>query len=123
MAVENIIKSRENQLNEDFEEIYSALNRSFSIISNLKKFSEGHMKLEPVNLKDMVQGTLQLMKTALYQIQVHNDVSNRIQVMCPRGLVQQVLFNLIYNSCQAMKFKGNLKFNAYVQTHGVKLFY
>ena len=118
MAVENIIKEEPC---EDFDEIYSALNRCFSIISNLQKFTEGCMDLEPSNLKEMIQSTLQLMKTATRQVQVQLDIDDKIEVICPRGLVQQVLFNLVHNSCQAMEFKGNLKFEACVQEDEVEL--
>lgn len=93
---------------EDFTEIYSGLNRCFLIIKNLKEFSESKIETTSVNLNALVQDTLILMKSITRNIQFRLDSELMQNVECSKGLAQQVLFNLIHNSCQAMDFKGRI---------------
>lgn len=91
---------------DDIEEIYSGLNRCFSIIRNLKEFSESKIEVAEVELEALVESTLILMKSVTRNIQFVLDDGLDLKVFCSKGLTQQVLFNLIHNSCQAMEFDG-----------------
>lgn len=94
---------------EDIQEIYDGLNRCFSIIRNLKEFSESQMNITDVRLSELVTSTLVLMKSVTRSIRFDFNESLESYVWCSKGLTQQVLFNLIHNSCQAMDFAGEIQ--------------
>ncbi|MCO5114140.1 MAG: HAMP domain-containing histidine kinase [Bdellovibrionaceae bacterium] len=93
---------------DDLEEIYSGLNRCFSIIRNLKEFSESKIEVNEVSVTSLVESTLILMKSVTRNIRFVLDEGMERMVFCSKGLTQQVLFNLIHNSCQAMDYKGGI---------------
>jgi two-component system, NtrC family, sensor kinase len=102
----------ESALREDLTEIQSGLFRCFEIINNLKEFSASEVKLLTTDLSSFVSKTLTLMKSVTRDIRFELvDLENK-KITCPIGLVQQVLFNLIYNSCQAMNFSGKIQISA-----------
>jgi two-component system, NtrC family, sensor kinase len=102
----------ESALREDLTEIQSGLFRCFEIINNLKEFSASEVKLLTTDLSSFVSKTLTLMKSVTRDIRFELvDLENK-KITCPIGLVQQVLFNLIYNSCQAMSFSGKIQISA-----------
>ncbi len=99
-------------LNEDLVEIQSGLLRCFDIINNLKDFSGAEVNLTSTDLSSFVSKTLTLMKSVTKDIRFELVNLENKTITCPTGLVQQVLFNIIYNSCQAMCFSGSIKISA-----------
>lgn len=99
-------------LKEDLFEIQSGLLRCFEIINNLKEFSASEVNLSTTDLHSFVLKTLTLMKSVTRDIRFELVDLKDKKITCPTGLVQQVLFNLIYNSCQAMNFSGPITISA-----------
>ncbi len=99
------------KLVEDLQEIDKAALRCQNIISDLLQFSSADEKAEakPVGLNEIVMKTLPLLKTAL---RYHNTKTilyqKNILVRIKPHLLQQVIFNLINNACQAMKEPGTV---------------
>lgn len=95
----------------DLSEIEKAAQRSQAIITNLLQFANANDggKVEVVDLNSVVQKTLPLLKTAL---SAHNltveAAPGAAEVKADPHLIQQVLFNLLKNACQAMKSRGDI---------------
>lgn len=90
----------------DLNEILKATIRCQKIIKNFIDFS--HKKepsLERVQFSEVLQNTLVLLKTALRSHRLFIDLKND-EIMANSHDLQQVLFNLIKNSCQAMQEAG-----------------
>jgi C4-dicarboxylate-specific signal transduction histidine kinase len=93
----------------DLQEILKATDRCQKIIRNFIDFSQKKEPiLEKVIFADVLQNTLILLKTALRQHRLFIDVKPVVVVANSHDL-QQVLFNLIKNSCQAMLQPGVVK--------------
>lgn len=107
-SIEFLLASKPKALEEDLIEIQNGVLRCFEIINNLKEFSESEITLSKVKLSYIVNRTLVLMKSVTRDIEVQTEALHEARVNCPVGLVQQVLFNMFYNSCQAMNFKGRI---------------
>lgn len=93
----------------DLSEILKATLRSQKIIQNFIDFS--HKKetvLEKVNFLEVLQNTLTLLKSALRSHRIFIDVKP-VYVLAHSHDLQQVLFNLIKNACQAMESSGTIK--------------
>lgn len=92
-----------NTAKTDLNEILKAAVRCQKIIKNFIDFSQ---KKEPVleksNFAEIVQNTVILLKTALRNHRLYVDLKNN-EVIANAHDLQQVLFNLIKNSCQAMQ--------------------
>lgn len=99
-------------LEDDLFEIQNGLVRCFEIINNLKDFSASEVNLSTTDLNSFVSKTLMLMKSVTRDIRFELVNLDDKKITCPTGLVQQVLFNLIYNSCQAMNFSGPIVISA-----------
>lgn len=95
----------------DLIEIEKATARSQKIIKNLLDFSKGeNQPLEFVNVDEVVERTLPMLKSALRNHRLEVDLNNGTEnVWVEPHLLQQVVFNLINNACQAMKDPGSLK--------------
>jgi len=95
----------------DLGEVESAAQRSQSIISNLLQFAEGGGEhVEALDLNAAVKKTLPLLKTAMANLS--SDVMlfpTPALVRADSQLIQQVIFNLIKNACQAMPTGGQLE--------------
>lgn len=106
---EKAIATLPNTAKSDLNEILKAAVRCQKIIKNFIEFSQ---KKEPVleNLmfSEVLQNTLILLKTALRNHRLFIDLKNE-QIKANAHDLQQVLFNLIKNSCQAMQVKGSVK--------------
>jgi two-component system NtrC family sensor kinase len=103
--------SDEGTLKEDIGEIERAATRSQKIIENLLDFSKGdtEQKQSLVSLNEIVQRTLPMLKTAMREhrseiILAETDAKVRVEP----HLMQQVVFNLVNNACQAMKDQGSI---------------
>lgn len=103
-------------LHSDLIEIEKASLRSQRIIKNLLEFS--HSESQPqslVTVDEIVEKTLPLLKTALrshrFQLKLQ---SKEALVEVEPHLLQQVVFNLVNNACQAMKEPGTLSISTQV---------
>ena len=93
----------------DLQEILKATDRCQKIIRNFIDFSQKKEPiLEKIIFADVLQNTLILLKSALRQHRLFIDIKPVVVVANSHDL-QQVLFNLIKNSCQAMLQPGVVK--------------
>jgi two-component system, NtrC family, sensor kinase len=93
----------------DLNEILKAAVRCQKIIKNFIDFSQKKEPLlEPIAFSEVLQNTLVLLKTALRSHRLFIDLKND-NIMANAHDLQQVLFNLIKNSCQEMTETGSIK--------------
>lgn len=112
-----ISETNEPTLKADLLEIEKASMRSQKIIKNLLDFSKGESQLvEAVSIDEVVEKTLPMLKSAMrnHRNMVELNTSNHF-VMVEPHLLQQVVFNLINNACQAMKEPGQLSVISFVK--------
>lgn len=100
----------QKQLHSDLVEIEKAAARSQKIIKNLLDFSQGDVGvLEVTGVDEMVEKTMPMLKTALRMHRIQLDLASpNVFVQVEPHLIQQVVFNLVNNACQAMKEVGEL---------------
>jgi two-component system NtrC family sensor kinase len=99
------------QLKEDITEVEKAAERSQKIIENLLDFSKGESEQKQVvmPLNEIVRRTLPMLKTAMREHRSELHLSEEeAQVKVEPHLMQQVVFNLVNNACQAMKETGTI---------------
>lgn len=104
------------QLRDDISEVEKAAGRSQKIIENLLDFSrsENEQKQEVIALNEIIRRTLPMLKTALREHRSEILLSeNEGRVRVEPHLMQQVVFNLVNNACQAMPDPGTIT----VSTH------
>ncbi len=107
----------------DLQEIEQAALRSEQIIKNLLDFSSLHeSKKEIVSLREVVQKTLPFLKTTMryHRSVIELDEGNDLIEVEPQ-LLQQVIFNLVNNACQAMGDTGELTLTSQVTESAVEL--
>lgn len=93
----------------DLTEIMKAAVRCQKIIKNFIDFSQKkEPTLEKVRFSEVVDNTVILLKTALRSHRLFIDLKDDL-VLANSHDLQQVLFNLIKNSCQAMQSNGSIK--------------
>lgn len=102
----------DHQIRGDLQEVEAAALRCQKIIKNLLDFSRGagEQELTKIELNEVVQRTLPLLKTLVGMHELELDLTedaNTINV--EPQLFQQVVFNLIKNACQAMVSGGRLE--------------
>lgn len=106
---DNSMQNLPNTAQADLNEILKATVRCQKIIKNFIDFSQ---KKEPVlektTFNEVLQNTVILLKTALRNHRLFVDLKDDL-ILANTHDLQQVLFNLIKNSCQAMKAAGTLK--------------
>ncbi|MBC7464387.1 MAG: HAMP domain-containing histidine kinase [Bdellovibrio sp.] len=96
-------------LKSDFNEILKATERCEKIIKNLLQFSQQEEGvLAPVSFNEVLESTLTLLKTALRPHRMFIDLKKDMIAADPTAL-QQVLFNILKNACQAMDKPGSIK--------------
>jgi two-component system NtrC family sensor kinase len=96
-------------LRSDLSEILKASVRSQNIIRNFINFShKSEPKLEKIVFAEVLQNALTLLKSVLRPHRLFVDVKPT-QILANSHDLQQVLFNLIKNACQAMPNSGSLK--------------
>ncbi|WP_413569447.1 ATP-binding protein [Bdellovibrio sp. HCB117] len=102
---------KEGNLHADLVEIEKATARSQRIIKNLLDFSKGEdQPSEYISVDEIIERTLPMLKSALRTHRLEVDLQTLGQtVFVEPHLLQQVVFNLINNACQAMKDPGRLK--------------
>lgn len=100
----------EPQLKADFLEIEKAAARSEKVIRHLLEFADLEGKHEEwIELEEVVHRTLPLMKmtTRNHRMNLNlNAPARKVHVQV--HLLQQVIFNLVTNACQAMNKSGTL---------------
>ncbi len=101
---------KKSHLYSDLLEIEKAAARSQRIIKNLLDFSKGEdQPAEYISVDEIVERTLPMVKSALrtHRLEVNLTTLDKTVFVEPH-LVQQVVFNLINNACQAMRDPGRL---------------
>jgi nitrogen-specific signal transduction histidine kinase len=100
----------EQPLYADLVEIEKATARSQKIIQNLQEFSaHKSTQVELFNLDEVVERTMPMLKTLFrnHRLEVNLETPD-VKIKGEPSLIQQVIFNLINNACQAMKKPGTL---------------
>lgn len=106
----------ESQVHQDLNEVEKASARCQGIINNLLDFSKGGIenKVQVMDLNEIARKTLPFLKSATGKFRSDIQLSDEeLPVKVEPHLMQQVIFNLVNNACQAMKDKGEIT----VHTH------
>ncbi len=113
----------ESSIRADLMEVQGASERCEQIIKNLLEFSSGKANdLVQTSLRDVVTKTLPLLKTALYSFNSSIELAETDdRVFVDPQLLQQVIFNLVNNACQAMGSKGAIYIVSEVDGDQVRL--
>ena len=97
-----------NLLN-DLNEIFKATVRSEMIIKDLVDFSSSSAKeMQQIDFSNVLKKTMTLLKSVLRSNRVFIDVKSHF-VQAQPVYLQQVIFNLIKNACEAMGTNGSIK--------------
>ncbi|MCO5141883.1 MAG: HAMP domain-containing histidine kinase [Oligoflexia bacterium] len=98
-----------NQL-EDIQEIRSAAWRSKKIIDDLLGFTQDtDTSLKNIDVIDVIRSTVVFTKSASKGVEIIiTSEPEKIFALASIGILQQVLFNLITNACQAMNSQGKI---------------
>jgi two-component system, NtrC family, sensor kinase len=107
----------------DLTEVRNAGDRCEQIIKNLLEFSSNESKdLILTSMKDVLNKTLPFLKTALHYFNTQIVLSEGPDaIFVDPQLLQQVIFNLINNACQAMDNSGSIFIQSEVTEETVML--
>jgi signal transduction histidine kinase len=106
----------DSQMHKDLDEVERASARCQGIINNLLEFSNGGLehKIQVIDLNEVVRRTLPFLKSAIGRFNHDIDLAaEALSVKVESHLMQQVIFNLVNNACQAMPEKGQLTVRTY----------
>lgn len=93
----------------DFNEVLKGINRCKNIISDLLEFSsDKDPALTMGTIDDVIKKTMPLLKSLTRNVNIFIDVKS-VPVKLNPGHLQQIIFNLVKNSCQAIATKGSVK--------------
>lgn len=114
---------KESSVHADLKEVQGASERCEQIIKNLLDFSTGKSNdMVLCSLQDVVKKTLPLLKTALHYFNSNVELaSGKDTVLVDSQLLQQVIFNLVNNACQAMGNSGTIYIISEIQGAVVRL--
>jgi signal transduction histidine kinase/FixJ family two-component response regulator len=105
-------QNKYDQVRQDLQEVEQAAERSQKIIENLLDFSKGGSdeRQIKVSLNEIFARTLPMLKTAMrdHRTEIYLSEESTL-VKAEPHLLQQVVFNLINNACQAMAGPGTIK--------------
>ena len=114
----------DNPLKNDLKEVESAAARSQKIIENLLEFSKGgglEEREQKIPLNEVVERTLPMLKTAMRDHRSEINLTDELTlVKAEPNLLQQVVFNLVNNACQAMTEAGTVSIETEVLTTATK---
>lgn len=99
-------------LKNDLAEIEKATERSHKTVKNLLEFSRptSLQDKEIVSINEVINRTLPMLKTALRDHRSDVDLANDdLNVRVNLQLLQQVVFNIVLNACQAMSGPGEIR--------------
>ncbi len=100
------------QLRDDLVEVERASERSQKIIENLLQFASGATQSRKVlvSLNEIIRKTLPMLKTSFreHHTEIVFEPTEALVLVEPQ-LIQQVVFNLVNNACQAMVNQGTLR--------------
>ncbi len=106
------------QVREDLVEVEKASERSQKIIENLLQFAAGatESRRVTISLNEIIRKTLPMLKTSFreHRTEIIFEVSEACVSVEPQ-LVQQVVFNLVNNACQAMVNQGTLRIESKIE--------
>lgn len=109
LADQSMMDSLPQTAASDLSEILKATVRCQKIIKNFIDFSQNKEPvLEATNFNEVLQNTLVLLKSALRNHRLFVDIKDQ-NILANSHDLQQVLFNIIKNACQAMKSAGSIK--------------
>ena len=96
-------ESLDEETKKDMKDITAAVLRSQDIISNLLDFSRAESPLYICDLNQSLKKTLPFLKSIIRVCDFQVDFcKNPVLVRVQEGLLQQVIFNLVKNACQAV---------------------
>jgi len=99
----------ETTVKNDFTEVLKGIDRCKNIIADLLEFSSDQSPILTTGTVDeVIKKTMPLLKSITRTFNVFIDVKN-VSVRMNAGHLQQIIFNLVKNSCQAMPAKGSIK--------------
>lgn len=99
----------ETTVKNDFTEVLKGIDRCKNIITDLLEFSSDQSPALTIGTVDeVVKKTMPLLKSITRTFNVFIDVKS-VPVRMNAGHLQQIIFNLVKNSCQAMPAKGSIK--------------
>lgn len=107
-----IIDLTNPEVQEDMRIAKEEMNRVQAIINNLLEFSHGsRAELEPVDINDLLQRTLQLLNRALQNsdVRVTTDFGDLPFCLANSNALRQIFLNLITNAVHAMPDGGELR--------------
>jgi len=101
---------KDSNIHNDLREIEKAAARSQQIIRNLREFSQGvTQEVRLMSLDDIIQKTIPMLKTVMRIHRQDFDLQAKEHLIeVEPQMIQQVVFNLVNNACQAMKDPGIL---------------
>lgn len=100
-----------SQIHQDLVEVENASARCQGIINNLLEFSNGGLerKVQVMDLNEIARKTLPFLKSATGRFRSEIQLADsELPVKVEPHLMQQVIFNLVNNACQAMQDKGEI---------------
>lgn len=99
----------ETTVKNDFTEVLKGIDRCKNIITDLLEFSSDQSPILTIGtVGEVINKTMPLLKSITRTFNVFIDVKN-VPVRMNAGHLQQIIFNLVKNSCQAMPAKGSIK--------------
>ncbi len=98
------------EVKKDMKDIIMVVNRSQKIIAQLLAFSRPESQLYKCNLNTVLKDTIPFLKSITYLVdfKVHT-ASDTLFVKAQVCLLQQVVFNLVKNACQAVSLHSYVK--------------
>lgn len=100
-----------SQIHSDMLEVEKAAERCQIIIKDLLEFSRNEVEeiVKIVDFNDVIRRTLPMLKTAMRELSCDVQLSEQpILIRVAPQLMQQVVFNLVNNACQATKSPGQV---------------
>ncbi len=100
-----ILKSHDlsAEMRQDMQDIVESVSRSQDIIANLLSFSRMDRPLVLCDLNEVVQKTMPFLKSLVGSSDIQLQLNKTpLRVKVQSSLLQQVVFNLVQNACQAV---------------------